>query len=78
MPRRKSSNIISDILDSAESLRKDISALPEEIRDGIRKLALSMVSEPKKKRGRPPKRKRGRPRKRGKPRKPKAEAATPM
>jgi hypothetical protein len=73
MPRRRSSDIISDVLASAESLRKDIGSLPEEIRDSMRELVLKMVSEPKRKRGRPPK-KGGRQRRRGRPRKPRTEA----
>ncbi|TRO60738.1 hypothetical protein E2P64_01860 [Candidatus Bathyarchaeota archaeon] len=77
MPRRKTSNIISDVMDSAETLRKDIDAVPYEMRDKIREIAVDMISEPKKGRGRPrkkrgrPKKKRGKPRKRKK--KPKAE-----
>ena len=77
MPRRKTSNIISDVMDSAETLRKDIDTVPYEMRDKIREIAVDMISEPKKGRGRPrkkrgrPKKKRGKPRKRKK--KPKAE-----
>jgi hypothetical protein len=73
MPRKKASNVIADVFASAEILRKDIGALPTEIRDKIRDLALAMISQPVKRRGRPQK-KAGRPRKRGGPRKPKAEA----
>jgi len=79
MPRRKASDIISDVLASAENLKNSIGALPAEIRDGIRDLALTMITQPVKRRGRPPK-KVGRPRKRVRPRKPKKEApstATP-
>ena len=69
MPRRKTSNIISDVMGSAETLRKDIEAVPYEMRDKIREIAVDMICEPKKGRGRPPK-KRGRPKKkRGRPRK---------
>jgi len=79
MPRRKTTSLITDVLATAETLRKDIGALPTEIRDKIRGLALAMVTQPVKRRGRPPKkvgrpRKRGRQRKRRGPRKPKAEA----
>ncbi len=68
MPRRKTSNIISDVMDSAETLRKDIDAVPYEMREKIREIAIDMISKPKKGRGRPPKKKdkRGRPRKRKK------------
>ena len=68
MPRRKTSNIISDVMDSAETLRKDIDAVPYEMREKIREIAIDMISKPKKSRGRPPKKKdkRGRPRKRKK------------
>ena len=64
-------------MDSAETLRKDIDAVPYEMRDKIREIAVDMISEPKKGRGRPrkkrgrPKKKRGKQRKRKK--KPKAE-----
>jgi hypothetical protein len=78
MPRRKTSNIISDVMDSAETLRKDIDAVPYEMRDKIREIAVDMISEPKKSRGRPPKR-RGRPKKkkkRGRPRKRKKKSKT--
>jgi hypothetical protein len=76
MPRRKTSNIISDVMDSAETLRKDIDAVPYEMRDKIREIAVDMISEPKKGRGRPPK-KRGRPKKkRGRPRKRKKKSKT--
>ncbi|MEM2942734.1 MAG: hypothetical protein QXT81_04860 [Candidatus Bathyarchaeia archaeon] len=74
MPRRRSSDIMSDVLAAAESLRRDIGSLPEEIRDSMRSLVLKMVSEPERKRGRPPKR-RGRQKRRGRPRKPRTEAA---
>ena len=70
------SNIISDVMDSAETLRKDIDAVPYEIRDKIREIVVDMISEPKKSRGRPPK-KRGRPKKkRGRPRKRKKKPKT--
>ena len=78
MPRRKTSNIISDVMDSAETLRKDIDAVPYEMREKIREIAVDMISEPKKGRGRPPK-KRGRPKKkkkRGRPRKRKKKPKT--
>jgi hypothetical protein len=83
MPRRKTSNIISNVLASAERLRKDISSVPMEIQDKIHELAMAIVSKPAKRRGRPPKkrgrpRKRSRQRKRGKPRKTRTETATPM
>jgi hypothetical protein len=65
MPRRKTSNIISDVMDSAETLRKDIDAVPYEMRDKIREIVVDMISEPRKGRGRPPK-KRGRPKKKKK------------
>ncbi|MBS7622774.1 hypothetical protein KEJ39_03760 [Candidatus Bathyarchaeota archaeon] len=77
MPRRRSSDIISGVLASAESLRRDIGSLPEEIRGGVRELVLKMVSEPERRRGRPPKIK-GRQRRRGRPRKPRTEAAAPV
>jgi len=65
MPRRKTSNIISNVMDSAEKLRKDIDAVPYEMRDKIREITVDMISEQKKRRGRPPK-KRGRPKKKKK------------
>ncbi len=49
-------------MDSAENLRKDIDAVPYEMRDKIREIAVDMISEQKKRRGRPPK-KSGRPKK---------------
>ena len=52
-------------MDSAETLRKDIDAVPYEMKNKIRKIAVDMISEPKKGRGRPPK-KRGRPKKKKK------------
>ena len=52
-------------MDSAEKLRKDIDAVPYEMRDKIREIVVDMISEPKKRRGRPPK-KRGRPKKKKK------------
>ena len=52
-------------MDSAEKLRKDIDAVPYEMRDKIREITVDMISEPKKRRGRPPK-KRGRPKKKKK------------
>jgi hypothetical protein len=78
MPRRKASNIVSDVLTSAENLRDNISALPVELRDKIRDLALTVITQPMKRPGRPPKkagrpRKRARPGKRGRPPKPKEE-----
>lgn len=68
MPRRKTSNIISDVMDSAETLRKNIDSVPYEMREKIREIVVDMISKPKKGRGRPPKKKdkRGRPRKRKK------------
>ena len=69
-------------MDSAEKLRKDIDAVPYEMRDKIREIAVDMISEPKKRRGRPPK-KRGRPKKkkertRKRKKKPKAETITSL
>lgn len=69
-------------MDSAETLRKDIDAVPYEMRDKIREIAVDMISEPKKGRGRPPK-KRGRPKKkrvrpRKRKKKQKAEAMTSL
>jgi hypothetical protein len=55
---------------SAENLRNKIVALPSEIAEGAKELALAIVSLPAKRRGRPPgKRGRppGRPRKVGRP-----------
>ncbi|GEM_PF-2933452 len=75
MPRRKASNVIGEVLSSAEDLRNTIGALPAEIQGKIKDLALTIISRPVKKRGRPPK-KRGRPRKRGRARKPRVEAPT--
>ncbi len=49
-------------MDSAENLRKDIDAVTYEMRDKIREIAVDMISEQKKRRGRPPK-KSGRPKK---------------
>ncbi len=68
MPRRKTSSIISDVMDSAETLRKDIEAVPYDMREKIREIVVDMISKPKKGRGRPPKKKdkRGRPKKRKK------------
>lgn len=65
MPRKKSSGMIADVLSSAEQLRNTIASLQSEIRDKAKDLALAIVNQPVKKRGRPPK-KPGRPR--GKPR----------
>jgi len=83
MPRRKTSNLISNVLASAERLKKDISSVPIEIQDKLQELAMAIVSKPAKRRGRPPKkrgrpRKKGRPRKRERPRKTRTETATPM
>jgi hypothetical protein len=83
MPRKKSSNLISNVLASAERLKNDISAVPIEIQNKLRELAMAIVSKPVKRRGRPPKkrgrpRKRGRPKKRGRTRKTGTETATPM
>jgi len=67
MPRRKTSDSIASVLASAEGLRNRIVALPAEIRDGTKDLALAIVALPAKRRGRPPG-KRGRPRaRRGRP-----------
>ncbi len=82
MPRRKTSNIISDVMDSAETLRKDIDAVPYEMRDKIREIVVDMISKPRKGRGRPPK-KRGRPKKkwgrqRKRKKKPKTETITSL
>lgn len=52
-------------MDSAETLRKNIDAVPYEMRDKIREIVVDMICEPKKGRGRPPK-KRGRPKKKNK------------
>ncbi len=70
MPRRKSSSIISEVLTAAESLRNGLNAVPAEVQDRIRDLALVILNKPVKRRGRPPGKRRGRPRKkRGRPRK---------
>ncbi len=71
MPRRKkSSSIISEVLTSAENLRNSLNAVPAEVQEKIRDLALVIVSKTEKRRGRPPGKRRGRPRKkRGRPRK---------
>ncbi|MGQ9543749.1 MAG: hypothetical protein ACUVTM_06685 [Candidatus Bathyarchaeia archaeon] len=79
MPRRKASSVISDVLASAENLKNSIGALPAEMRDKIMDLALTVITQPVKRRGRPPRkvgrsRKMVRPRKRRGPLKPKAEA----
>ena len=83
MPRRKTSNLISNVLASAERLKKDISSVPIEIQGKLQELAMAIVSKPAKRRGRPPKkrgrpRKSGRPRKRERPRRTRTETATPM
>ncbi len=80
MPRRKTSDIIAHVLSSAESLKNNIAAVPVEIQDRIRDLALVIVNKPVKRRGRPPGRKRGRPpgrKKRGRPRKRAKAVETP-
>ena len=46
MPRRKTSNIISDVMDSAETLRKDIDAVPYEMRDKITALGWIVEDTP--------------------------------
>jgi len=70
MPRRRASDIISEVLTSAENLRNSLNAVPGEIKGTIRDIALSIVNKPVKRRGRPPAKRRGRPRKkRGRPRK---------
>lgn len=66
MPRRKASESIAGVLSSAENLRNAINALPVNVRDKTRDLALAIVAAAPKKRGRPP-RKRGKPRKVGRP-----------
>jgi hypothetical protein len=67
MPRRKASDSIANVLSLAEGLRNRITALPAEIRDGTKDLALAIVTRTGKRRGRPPG-KRGRPRgRRGRP-----------
>jgi len=60
MPRRKASDSIAGVLSLAEGLRNRITALPAEIRDGTKELALAIVTRTGKRRGRPPGR-RGRP-----------------
>jgi hypothetical protein len=55
MPRKKSSNLISNVLASADRLKNDISAVPIEIQDKLQELAMAIVSKPVKRRGRPPK-----------------------
>ncbi len=74
MPRRKTSNTISDVLNSAENLKNSIAAVPADIQDGIRDLALAIISKPVKRRGRPPK-KRVRPKTRVRMPKPRARAS---
>lgn len=67
MPRRKASDSIGGVLAAAEGLRNKIGALPAEIREGTKDLALTIVNMTAKRRGRPPG-KRGRPRgRRGRP-----------
>ena len=65
MPRRKASQSIAVVLTSAENLRNRITALPAEVRDGTRELALAILALPARRRRRPPK--PGRPRKVGRP-----------
>lgn len=84
MPRKKkASGLIADVLSTAEDLRNAIASLQAEIRDKARDLALAVVNQPVKRRGRPPKklgrprgRLRGRPR--GRPPKPRTVAPTQM
>lgn len=67
MPRRKTSASISNVLASAENLRNTINALPTQVRDQTKELALAIVTQPAKRVGRPPGRppkRRGRPPKR--------------
>jgi len=65
MPRKKTSGVIANVLSVAEQLRNAIATLEIDIRDKARDLALAVVNQPIKRRGRPPKklgRPRGRPR----------------
>lgn len=67
MPRRRTSESITSVLTSAENLRNAVNALPEEMREKTRELALAIVGTTPKRRGRPPRKRgkrRGRPRKR--------------
>lgn len=71
MPRRRASQSIAAVLGSAENLRDRIAALPAEVRDETKELALAVLALRARRRGRPPKlgRPRGRPRKVRRPRK---------
>jgi len=60
MPRRKASESIANVLLSAENLRNAVNALPADIREKTRDLALTIVAAVPKRRGRPRGR-RGRP-----------------
>jgi len=65
MPRRRASQSIAVVLASAENLTNRIAALPAEVRDGTRELALAILALPARRRGRPAKLER--PRKVGRP-----------
>jgi len=87
MPRKKTSGVIANVLSTAEQLRNAIATLEIDIRDKTRDLALAVVNQPIKRRGRPPKklgRPRGRPRgrpkgrPRGRPAKSRATAPAQM
>jgi hypothetical protein len=85
MPRRKTSDSIAHVLGIAEGIRNQINALPAEIREKTKDLALAIVTRAAvrrrrrrrgRPRGRPPGRPRGRPRGRP-PGRPKAQPQMP-
>jgi len=72
MPRRKTSDSIANVLSIAEGIRKQISALPVEIRERTKDLALAIVTRVPRRRRRRRKARKGRP-----PGRPKAQPQMP-
>jgi len=54
MLRRKASGAVADVLSSTEKLRTAMASIQSDIRNKARDLALAIVHQPLKKRGRPP------------------------